>query len=382
MTSIHNRLTTLRRDERGISNMLVGFGFVGFMASTVLALDVGWWLVARSQAQNSADAGALAGAVALVFNDYDDRSAGGPAVTSAIDAALANKVGDDDVEVLPADVTFPVGPTGISNRVRVHVDTPIPTVLASLFGIDNMLSAANATAEASPANAARCLLPFTIPDKWDELTDAPWDTDSMFEMYDKRGTLLSPRDRYRPGPNGSGYNAEVDKGTLIKLKTSNTSQVSPGIYNPWAIPGSTGADDYREAIAGCRTGTMETDQMLVPEPGNMVGPTSQGVQDLVAKDSGAYWEPLPGCNCVKGSDPKFGGMSPRIRPIPLYDPVFYENGKQTGRNADFKMVSFLGVFVVGMQGNELLARVHPISAETTSNPTTASSFAMAIRLVE
>ena len=93
MTSIHNRLTSLRRDERGISNMLVGFGFVGFMAATVLALDVGWWVVARSQAQNSADAGALAGAVALVFNDFDNRSASGPAVTSAISAAEANDVG-------------------------------------------------------------------------------------------------------------------------------------------------------------------------------------------------------------------------------------------------------------------------------------------------
>ena len=81
------RITRLHRDERGISNMLVGFGFVGFMASTVLALDVGWWVVARSQAQNSADSGALAGAVALVFNDFNNRSASGPAVTSAVSVA-------------------------------------------------------------------------------------------------------------------------------------------------------------------------------------------------------------------------------------------------------------------------------------------------------
>ena len=373
------RITRLHRDERGISNMLVGFGFIGFMASTVLALDVGWWVVARSQAQNSADAGALAGAVALVFNDFNNRSAGGPAVTSAMNAAEANGVGNGQVDVGPEDVTFPLGPTGLNNRVGVLVERPIPTILGGMFGMNSMQSRAYAEAEASPANAARCLLPFTIPDKWEEKTAPPWDENATFDRYAKNGTLLDPRDDYRTGTSGTGYKA-VDKGTLIELKTGNGSKVSPGIYNPWAIPGSTGADDYRAAIAGCKTGTMKTGIPLVPEPGNMTGPTAQGVADLVAKDPDAHWD--TGCNCVKGSDPKYG-ISPRIRPIPLYDPSYYEDGKQSGRNADFKMVSFLGVFVVGMNGNELIARVHPISAETLEDPSlTPSSFAQSIRLVK
>ena len=135
MTSIHNRLTTLRRDERGISNMLVGFGFVGFLAATTLALDVGWWVVARSQAQNSADSGALAGAVALVFNDFNNRSANGPAVTSAINSAEANAVGLGQADVGPEDVTFPTGPTGLNNRIGVYVERPIPTILGGMFGM-------------------------------------------------------------------------------------------------------------------------------------------------------------------------------------------------------------------------------------------------------
>ena len=203
MTSIHNRLTSLRRDERGISNMLVGFGFVGFMAATVLALDVGWWVVARSQAQNSADAGALAGAVALVFNDFDNRSASGPAVTSAMNAAEANQVGLGQVDVGPEDVTFPVGPTGLNNRVGVLVERPIPTILASIFGMMTMDSRAYAEAEASPANAARCLLPFTLPDKWKEINAPPWAMDSFFEKYaNNQGELLNPRDQYRKGNSG------------------------------------------------------------------------------------------------------------------------------------------------------------------------------------
>ena len=53
----------------------------------MLAIDVGMLMTARNQAQNSADAGALAGATALVFDNYTDRSPTGPAVTSAIATA-------------------------------------------------------------------------------------------------------------------------------------------------------------------------------------------------------------------------------------------------------------------------------------------------------
>jgi hypothetical protein len=382
MARITNRLTTLRRDERGISNMLVGFGFIGFMASTVLALDVGWWVVARSQAQNSADSGALAGAVALVFNDFNNRSTNGPAVTSAVNAAQANGIGNGKTIVPVQNVTFPLGPTGLNNRVGVLVERQIPTILGGMFGMQSMQSRAYAEAEASPANAARCLLPFTIPDKWQEITAPPWTEESFFEKYDNKNRLLNPRDQYRRGTRengGTGYTS-LDKGTLIELKPDNGGKVTPGVYNPWAIPNSTGADDYRAAIAGCKTGTMKTGEHITLEPGAMVGPTVQGIEELIAKDPNARWD--TSCTCVKGSDPRFA-ISPRIRPIPLYDPDEYEDGKQEGRNAEFQMVSFLGVFVVGMQGNTVIARVHPISAETVQDPSlTPSSFAMSIRLVK
>jgi hypothetical protein len=351
------------------------------MASTVLALDVGWWVVARSQAQNSADSGALAGAVALVFNDFQNRSAGGPAVTSAVSAAQANGIGNGKTIVPVQNVTFPLGPTGLNNRVGVLVERSIPTILGGMFGMQTMQSRAYAEAEASPANAARCLLPFTLPDKWQEVTAPPWALDSFFEKYaNNQGRLLNPRDLYRPGTQangGTGYTS-ADKGTLIELKAGNGGKVSPSVYNPWAIPGSTGADDYEDAIAGCKTGTMKTGQHITLEPGMMSGPTASGIQRLVNSDPGARWD--TSCNCVKGSA---YGISPRIRPIPLYDPDKYEDGVQNGRNADFQMVSFLGVFVVGMQGNSVIARVHPISAETVQDPgATPSSFAMSIRLVK
>ena len=150
------------------------------------------FMTARSQAQTAADAGALAGATALVFDDFDDRSAGGPAVQSAINTALFNGVMFSSVAVGPADVLFPLGPGGVSNRVRVNVyrtggrDNPVPTLIGPVFGVPTVDISATATAEASPANAMTCVKPFTIPDRWTENTNPPWDTGDTYERYDNK----------------------------------------------------------------------------------------------------------------------------------------------------------------------------------------------------
>src|SRR5438552_18813130 len=115
------RLHHLARDERGMSIVFVGVGFMAFLAATTLAIDVGMFMTARSQAQNAADAGAHAGAVALVFNSYTDRTAGGPVVLSAINAAKANSVMGGPVAIDAADVTFPLDANGRNDRVSVQV---------------------------------------------------------------------------------------------------------------------------------------------------------------------------------------------------------------------------------------------------------------------
>ena len=69
------RLQRLQRDESGMTYVFIGMGFMAFLSASMLAIDVGMLMTARSQAQNSADAGALAGATALAFDDYNDRSA-------------------------------------------------------------------------------------------------------------------------------------------------------------------------------------------------------------------------------------------------------------------------------------------------------------------
>src|SRR5215468_2993674 len=147
----------LQRDERGMSYVFVSVGFLSFCVATTLAIDVGMLMTARTQAQNSADAGALAGATALVFNSFTDRTSTGPAVSSAVGTAQQNLIANEAPSVLTSDVTFPNDPAGNPTRVAVNVfrtaarGNPVPTFLAAMFGVATQDIGASATAEASPA---------------------------------------------------------------------------------------------------------------------------------------------------------------------------------------------------------------------------------------
>ena len=102
---------------------------------------------------------------------------------------------------------------------------------------------------------------------------------------------------------------------------------------------------------------------LPNEPGNMIGPTRQGVEAVIAQDPGAVWnenyQSLPsgrwgriegtGCspNCATPS-----GFSPRLRPLPLFNPHAYDAGRESGR-LDIFLTRFAGFFIERMIGNDV-----------------------------
>ena len=381
------RLRKLSNDEAGFSLVFVSVGLMGFLGVSMLAIDVGMLMTARSQAQNSADAGALAGATALVFNDWDDRTATGPSVTNALSAARGNQVISANVAVTPPDVVFLNDPTGIANRVKVTVfrdashGNPVSTLIAQYFGIATADVSAVAIAEASPANAMTCVKPFTIPDRWRENQTGPWDPSDTFDAVDSKGRPLANPDVYI-GPddpvNYTGYNAERDKGLEITLKADNNTKLNPSFYYPYAMPGSTGAADYRWNIGNCNTNLMGFGDTYPSEPGNMVGPTQQGMDDLIARDPNAYWD-VANKRVVSTMHP-----SPRVAIIPLFDPYYYDTGKVNGRNASLKLVNYLGFFIEEMRGNEVVGRITPVGGIRNGNggPAPAGAFPKSIRLVQ
>jgi Flp pilus assembly protein TadG len=390
-----NRLRRIRHDDRGFSLVLVGLGFVAMLSASMLAIDVGMFMNARSQAQNAADAGAHAGATALAFNSFTDHTANGPAVRGAINAAQTNLVSGAAPSVLPEDVTFPFDDaTGQFDQVQVTVyrttarGNPLDTLIGRFFKHPTADIGATATATAAPANAEDCVLPFTIPDKWsDKNCPSPpceWAPDSTFDMYDKKGNLLPNPDVYiPPGQTGNtGYDPDKNKGLQLVLKNNNQDKTAPSFYNPWDQPGSVGGDDFRDNIAGCNSNLIEIGHNMTPENGNMVGPTKQGTDDLILLDPNAKWD--TGCNCVVGSDPKYG-VSPRIRAVPLYDPIKYEEGRQSGKSGpQLEVVNYLGFFIESVTGaGQVTGRISPISGKKVGNgPAPIGAFPRAIMIVK
>ena len=107
----------------------------------------------------------------------------------------------------------------------------------------------------------------------------------------------------------------------------------------------------------------------------MMGPTIQGAEDLIARDPNAHW-----ANGRVVSD--YGGQSPRVFPIPLYDPIYNAEGKANGRYADLKVANWIGFFLESVSGNEIYGRIIPIAGIATGQgPVPDNAFPVAIRLV-
>jgi Flp pilus assembly protein TadG len=399
---MRTRLRHLRDDERGMSFIFVGLGFTAFLAASILAIDVGLLMTARTQAQTSADAGALAGATALVFNNFADHTATGPAVTSAINTAQANLVVGQAPSVTPTDVTFPFDTsTSAFDQVQVSVyrtqarSNPLATLIAGVFGTSTADVSATATAMAAPANQLNCVLPFTIPDKWIEkqcATEAcPWSPTDTFDMFAPQGNhqnagapLAYPDQYVPPGqPGATGYDPTTDVGLQLVLKPSSQSQVTPSMYNAWDIGGVTGASAYSANIGGCNTTMTAIGNTMSPETGNMVGPTKQGVDALIAQDPNASWNPScnGGTGCVMNSA---FATSPRIRAIPLYDPSVYAQDQHSGKSQPtLQIVNYLGFFIDSVDGSSAVTGyITPITGRyNPGGPVAIGGFARVIMLV-
>ncbi len=399
-----NRWQRLRHDQSGMSYVFVGFGFMAMLAAGMLAIDVGMLMTARNQAQNSADAGALAGATALAFDSWEDRTPTGPAVSSALSAATANPVAQGPVSVTAQDVEFLPNPdTGEMSRVRVTVyrssqrGNPFQTLIANVFRIPTAGVNAIATAEAAPANGMTCVKPFTVPDRWREVQTPAWDASDTFDRYDQHGNVIATPDVYvpafdgsgRPNPGYTGYNNEENRGMRLVLHASQGNQIGPSMYFALAMGSDTGGSDYDWNIANCNHTIYHWGDPLVQEPGNMVGPTIDGINLLIARDQGAYWDDAT--NTIMGS--AFGSgacgcgndrQSPRVFPIPLFDPDYWQEGHQTGRVASLRTANWIGFFVEYTTNTEIHGRVIPIAGirDRTWNSNGSPAFPKAIVLVQ
>jgi hypothetical protein len=367
-----------------MSLVFVGGGLLAFLSASMLAIDIGFLMTARNQAQNSADAGALAGAVALAFEDYNNRTSSGPAVQNAISAATSNQVMNSPVSITPGDIQFPNDASGQPNLVQVTVfrsgnrSNAVSNLIAGYFGSPSTDISATATAETRPANALECVKPWAIPDKWTERQTPAWDINDTFNAFPSNPSVLP--DIYRDPAHVSytGYSSFTDRGLQLSLTVVTANTIRPNMYFTLQLPGDSGAADYRNNISGCDSNTMHFGDNLTIEGGATVSDTTLAASELIALDPSAYYD-TTNKRVVSSLNP-----SPRVVVVPLYDPYYFNQGKQAGIFTQLRITNFIGFFVESVAGSNVVGRITPVSGSIDPNVASAPTggFPRAIRLID
>ena len=384
------------RSESGAIALHAAFLMAMFVSMSALVVDQGMLLVARSEAQNAADAAAVAGAYARA-TVYEE-----PAViaTQVINIARANHVWMEEPSIAAADVKVETcqnpepwwaeGDECVSatvHRTRSR-GNKLPTVFANFFGLDGQDVIATATARVASAGMTDCMRPWAISDRWLERSDGAgnptgmWDQDSTFDTEyttgPNKGTPLPNPDVYvRPSKNspGTGYTT-ADYGRQLVLKDGNGSG---GWFGRVALPRKEGggsphsAQTYKRNIESCNGVMLELGDEVMAINGNVVGPTRQGVEYLMSDDPGSYWD--KGKKRIRGGCMEKGtcAKSSRLVAVGVFDPIVYKSNNQNV----VMIVNLIGFFIEKIENNDVIGHLtyYPAIADKKApNITGESSF--------
>jgi Flp pilus assembly protein TadG len=340
------------RRARGSTMVIVALVMVALLGFAALAIDVGVIYTAKAQCQNAADAGALAGAGYMLTLNNLNPGATNKIKTRAVDYANFNSVLSTPVSILTSDVTIDLN----LKRCTVCVPrttargNPVPTFFARVLLRNSVDVSACATAEVANAQVSNCLKPWALPDAF----------------VDGNGNgVYDPGDYYEQGVTSYGTDYRhngFDVGTQLTVKQADPSgAIAPGQFFPIDLPilnsPDTGGDRYRDNITTCNPSPVSVGDTLYTENGNMIGPTLQGVQDLILQDQYAYWDTTSGQ--VGGSSYGAAG-SPRIIRVAFFDPGDPPvSGKTT-----IVVTNIASLFLEGINGNVVTARIMLASGQT------------------
>ena len=245
-----------RRGEQGSILAMSAIGMLSMLLAVGLGVDVSNLYLAKDELQNAADAGALAGASGLNFDDTGIHAAVHRVVDVAMNKYQFNK---QDVAFLSENVRFArnlsdfdsgsdmneaqaaavaVAPTIRFVKVKTQ-QSPVGITFARMV-LGNSL---NLTAEAvagmsAPLNLFAGYLPVTVV------------TDDL--------------------------NTQIIPGTMYTIRGGPQSSISPGNYQILAIDGAGGADD-RTGLASAVKNVVGPGGYVDTKPGVTSGPVKQGI---------------------------------------------------------------------------------------------------------
>jgi hypothetical protein len=350
---------------------------VVILGLSALAIDLVSFYVARSEAQRSADAAALAGATYWSRSGCTSTTSGCSgfqtgAMNAAIDVGNQNLVGGVNPNIQSSDFAWNYSPI-TDPRITVTVQrtaargNAVPTFFGRVLGFTTVDISATAAAEtynpgtgSGPAVGSICVKPWLMPN-CDPTHTSP------------QNTLCSGTQAYIINPNQTIANPSI-LGTLLTIKPGSpgqaitSSQFFPVILPPGTAPaecptcssggGSGGAALYRQNIECCNTRTISCGSItLQPETGNVVGPTRQGVDCLIHESNNGTGQDILNTNTspftfTGGSNnpnPALRGQpvtsSDSIVTAPIYDGAQLCPGKSCPASVTANIVGFMQLFI-------------------------------------
>lgn len=314
MKKLNDILTRIGRDERGTVLVLAAAVMTVILGFAALATDVGVLVLARNRLQNACDAAALAAAQEL------------PATTAAREKA-AEYLEYNGVNPEEAVISFDSAGT----RVTVEASRQVNFTFARVFGLSGSEVSARASAVFGSVKSITGVVPFGIPDQ------------------------------------------ALVYGQEYKLKAGSHDEYGPGNYGALALE-FRGASNYENNLKYGYGGTLSVGDWVLTEPGNMSGPTEEGVNYRLS-----LCPHTPKCT-IDSYHPD----CPRIMIVPIFDPTTL-----SGRD-EVKIVGFGAFLLRGVEGtgNEsvvsgyFLRMVPPEGLRYTLDPNGADYGLHAAKLVE
>jgi hypothetical protein len=323
---------SLYRSEQGAVFIQVGVLILALMALNVFVVDYGVMWTARGQAQNAADAAALAAATARA---YDMRLV----VENGIPGVAQELVNRNPIWKAAggANVALDNCPPGFANCVTVDVhrngtfgSTPLPQFFTPLLGVASHGVRATATAIVGPANTTRCLKPWAMPDEWlpNGVGELIEDSPLIYLQWNGGPDVYVRPDLTQAG----GTNFTSDFGDRVSFAFSYGDFTLPPIQLRLMLPLQL-AGGHEASMRACngqpyRIGQrIPLDTLLTPA---IAEPVAHEIYD---RDAGADWS-LDGTNrtgFVKDScAPTCAPISPRTWAVALFDPLDFQRNRATG----------------------------------------------------
>ena len=252
------------------------------------------------------------------------------------------------------------------DHIEVVTSRTVDLFFARIFGMSNRLVTARAVAKAAvagPSLNVNCVKPWAITYPWPDAPQTVPGKGNNPPTTEPGNGLWDPGEQvYTDCINGVG----LCPGLRVTLKSGSPSGTNPANAQQ-SVPGQffimqgnegnifQGANDMRWYIReGCYP--IDLTKRVDLMPGNKMGPTVQGVTDLINQDPGSHWDDaadLPTSTDYPNNAAGDWMKSPRVVRVVIYDPSVNDIGTGTKQYIEVGY-SLAGFWIeeVGQQGND------------------------------